>query len=74
MSAEASSGGPEGPGMQIRPTPTDEEAAAITAAVYAAWPRPAAPSEMSEIPTSWRFSGRWWRNPTWRRPAKRRRP
>jgi hypothetical protein len=57
----------------IRPTPTDDEAAAIVAAVDALWPRnvhatdPIAP----ERRTSWRFSGRWWSEPT---PVRRDRP
>lgn len=56
----------------IRPTPTDDEAAAIVAAVDALWPRPvqAAPTDR-ERRTSWRFSGRWWSAPT---PVRRDRP
>jgi len=47
--------------MMITPTPTDEEAAAITAAVMAAWPRPAAtPANVDNPDPRWRFSGRWW--------------
>lgn len=48
----------------ITPTPTDEEAAAIAAAVVAAWPRPAADDEMPQTDPRWRFSGRWWNRPT----------
>jgi hypothetical protein len=59
----------------IRPTPTDEEAAAIVAAVTMAWPRPAAGADKAEVDTTWRFSGRWWRKPIWGRPqANRQRP
>lgn len=59
----------------IRPTPSDEEAAAIVAAVTMAWPRPAREPEHEEISTSWRFSGRWWHKPIWGRPqASRQRP
>ncbi|MEJ7800175.1 MAG: hypothetical protein WKF60_06630 [Ilumatobacter sp.] len=45
----------------ISPAPTDEEAAAIVAAVEALWPKPATvlPHERQGPPT-WRFSGRWW--------------
>lgn len=53
----------------IRPVPTDEEAAAIVAAVEIAWPRAVAvvppPAER------WRWSGRWWSKPM---PLRRRRP
>ncbi|HXH59228.1 hypothetical protein [Iamia sp.] len=49
--------------------PTDEEAAAIVAAVEIAWPRAVAvvppPAER------WRWSGRWWSKPV---PQRRRRP
>jgi hypothetical protein len=56
----------------IRPTPTDDEAAAIVAAVAALWPRPVpAASTGRERRTSWRFSGRWWSAPT---PVRRDRP
>jgi hypothetical protein len=56
----------------IRPTPTDEELAAIVIAVDALWPRsvPAEPIDV-ERRTSWRFSGRWWSAPT---PVRRDRP
>lgn len=60
--------------LEIMPTPSDEEAAAIAAALRMAWPQAAGPVELEDVPTSWRFSGRWWRTPTWRRPIQRRRP
>lgn len=49
---------------EIRPTPTDEEAVAIAAAIEAAWPKAVVVDE-STTPrrTSWRFSGRWWSPP-----------
>lgn len=59
--------------MEVRPAPTEEEAAAIVAAFEAVWPRPvvvsssAAPSHQS----AWRFSGRWWAKPI---AARRDRP
>jgi hypothetical protein len=56
----------------IRPAPTDEEAAAIVAAVHALWPHPVPADPISrERRTSWRFSGRWWSVPT---PVRRDRP
>jgi hypothetical protein len=47
--------------VEITPTPTAEEAAAIVAAYEAFWPRPvAAPSAPIVTNSPWRFSGRWW--------------
>lgn len=51
---------------------TDEEAAAIVAAVEALWPRPArATSGPDRQPGAWKFSGRWWSQPI---PLRRARP
>jgi hypothetical protein len=48
---------------------SDEEVAAIVAAIEATWPRPVvAPIE---APSRWRFSGRWWTKPV---PLRRNRP
>lgn len=48
----------------MHPTPTDEEAVAIVAAMEALWPKPvvevAAPTSRDR---SWKFSGRWWARP-----------
>jgi hypothetical protein len=45
----------------ISPVPTEEEAAAITAAVMLMWPQPVAPAaNEGRANVSWRFSGRWW--------------
>lgn len=53
----------------ITPAPTDEEAAAIVAAIEVAWPRAAV---ATEVPVQrWRWSGRWWSKPV---PLSRRRP
>ena len=49
----------------IRPTPTDEEAVAIAAALTLAWPRPVVEEPRQDVSTRWRFSGRWWIEPTW---------
>lgn len=61
-----------GSGMHISPAPTDEETAAIVAAVEAAQPRlvlrPGVPMRRN---TSWKFSGRWWAKPL---AARRDRP
>jgi len=63
--------GPTGPTVhQVRPTPTDDELAAIMAAFEVAWPRPSAPV-VDDEPSRWRFSGRWWSRPV---PTRRGRP
>jgi hypothetical protein len=49
--------------------PSDEEVAAIVAAIEVTWPRPAAAP--AEAPSRWRFSGRWWSKPV---PLRRARP
>lgn len=49
---------------------SDEEVAAIVAAVEATWPRPAV-GVTAEAPPRWRFSGRWWTKPV---PLRRNRP
>ncbi|HEX3424950.1 MAG TPA: hypothetical protein VHT30_02395 [Acidimicrobiales bacterium] len=52
--------------------PSEEEMAAIVAAVELCWPRPQPPATpVSEAPNRWRFSGRWWARPA---PARRERP
>ena len=48
--------------MQIEPVPTDEEAAAIVAAIEGAWPRATAAPTRDDSPR-WRWSGRWWTKP-----------
>ena len=54
----------------IRPVPTDEEAAAIIAAIQVGLPT--AVADDGDEPTSrWRFSGRWWSRPV---PSRRARP
>jgi hypothetical protein len=58
--------------MDITPTPTDEEAAAISAALVVAWPRPTRADEPETgADPRWRFSGRWWNRPI---PVARQRP
>lgn len=56
-------------GLDIRPVPTDEEAAAIATVIEVAWPRAVA---IDEDPIErWRWSGRWWSKPV---PLRRTRP
>lgn len=58
--------------VQITPTPTEEEAAAIVAAIDAATPRVVLVEEPEPARiAAWRFSGRWWAKPT---AARRSRP
>jgi len=49
---------------------SDDEVAAIVAAVEVVWPRPPAPAPVDRAPR-WRFSGRWWSKPV---PLRRSRP
>jgi hypothetical protein len=58
--------------LEISPSPTDDEVAAIVAAVEALWPRPVIVEAMAaaRVPR-WRFSNRWWVTPL---PQRRQRP
>jgi len=50
--------------MDIQPAATDEEAAAIAAALEAFWPKPVVAGRATDgRPAVWRFSGRWWSQP-----------
>jgi hypothetical protein len=51
--------------------PSDDELAAILAAVELAWPQPAAADTTKVEAPRWRFSGRWWAKPV---AARRDRP
>jgi hypothetical protein len=57
--------------VDIRPTPTEDEAIAIVAAVDAAWPRAVVVADPEASVPRWRFSGRWWTKPI---AARRDRP
>ncbi len=57
--------------MEIRPAPTDEEAAAIAAAIEVSWPRAVVGPAEPPSPPRWRFAGRWWTKPI---PIRRDRP
>lgn len=44
--------------------PSDDDAAAIVAAVELLWPRSGPSTDVLDAPpTAWRFSGRWWARP-----------
>jgi hypothetical protein len=62
--------GPAGLAVTRGGEPTDEEVAAIVAAVEVAWPK-AVVAGPAEPPMRWRFSGRWWSKPV---PLRRIRP
>jgi hypothetical protein len=57
--------------VSITPAATEEEAAAIAAAIEILWPTTAsAVTDAGRAPV-WRFSGRWWSQPI---PLRRARP
>jgi hypothetical protein len=52
--------------------PTDEEMAAILAAIELVWPKPVVVTKPNTQEVSrWRFAGRWWSKPI---PVRRDRP
>jgi hypothetical protein len=57
--------------MDISPVPTDDEAAAIAAAIEVSWPRAVVDPGAADTPPRWRFAGRWWTKPI---PVRRDRP
>lgn len=57
--------------MQINPEPTDEEAAAIVAAVQLGLAGGAPVDDHLDRVSRWRWSGRWWSRPL---PLRRGRP
>lgn len=57
--------------MDVSPTPTEEELAAIMAAIEATRPVVVVAEAKPAGPPPWRFSGRWWRRPV---AARRERP
>jgi len=56
--------------VAVSPEPTEEEAAAIVAALEAARPHVAVDASRQEV-SRWRWSGRWWTKPI---PLRRQRP
>jgi hypothetical protein len=59
------------PTISIRLAPTDEEAAAIVAAVEALWPKPSIAVPVERRGTlAWRFSGRWWQRDRMAHPER----
>ena len=58
--------------LHVSPAPSEEEAAAIVAAIDALWPRAVVETaEPSRPANAWRYSGRWWSRPV---TARRDRP
>jgi hypothetical protein len=63
----------QAPAIDVRrsaPNASDEEVAAIVAALQLVWSRPQA-AVIADPPMRWRFSGRWWSKPV---PSRRDRP
>ena len=56
---------------EITPTPSDEEAAAIVAALESIRSSAVVAAPAQEPPPRWRFAGRWWTKPI---PVRRDRP
>lgn len=56
--------------VRVSPEPTEEEAAAIVAALEVSRPRVVAGGERDAV-SRWRWSGRWWSKPI---PLRRQRP
>ena len=54
----------------ITPTPSDEEAAAIIAAIEVGLPRAGVAEDGRPAIPRWRFSGRWWTRPVASRRAR----
>jgi len=50
--------------VAVRPQPDPGVLAAIVAALAEAWPRPQPDEAVAPRPSVWRFSGRWWMEPT----------
>ncbi|HLU41482.1 MAG TPA: hypothetical protein VKZ55_03720 [Microthrixaceae bacterium] len=59
------------PDPTISPVPTEEEAAAIVAAIQVSMSAPAGGGPARPPVSRWRFSGRWWSRPV---PLRRARP
>jgi hypothetical protein len=57
--------------VTITPVPTEEEAAAIVAALEVGLPRTVVAGDGQDSRSRWRWSGRWWSRPI---PSRRERP
>jgi hypothetical protein len=57
--------------LVIEPVATEEEAAAIVAAIEMTWPRRIVVASGPSRASGWRWSGRWWARPV---AARRDRP
>ncbi|MGP0030118.1 MAG: hypothetical protein ACLPVF_06395 [Acidimicrobiales bacterium] len=62
---------PEQLALRPAPGPEPEVVAALAAAAQLVWPQRGAPDEQDPAHQAWRFSGRWWNQPT---PLRRERP
>jgi len=59
------------PALSVSPAPTEDEAAAIMAAVEVLWPKPVVIGVPARPRSAWKFSNRWWSQPL---PLRRARP
>jgi hypothetical protein len=58
--------------LEIFPAPSEEEVAAIVAALEVSWPKPSVVESVRAVRVPrWRFSNRWWIAPL---PTRRERP
>jgi len=49
--------------ITVAGNPSEDEVAAIMAAIEMSWPKPAPPvSAPASTSTAWRYSGRWWQD------------
>jgi len=48
--------------IQVHGSPTDDEVAAIVAAIEMSWPKPAPITTKPPESTAWRYAGRWWQD------------
>ena len=47
--------------IEVQGSPTEEEVAAIIAAIEMSWPKPAPViTQRPDVSTAWRYADRWW--------------
>ena len=46
--------------IEVHGNPSEDEVAAIVAAIEMSWPKPAPVTRSAPESTTWRYSGRWW--------------
>jgi len=48
--------------IQVHGNPSEDEVAAIVAAIEMSWPKPVPAVTKPRTSTRWRYSGRWWQD------------